>query len=124
MDDLASPLHAETNGLFRIEEFPIPDLQPGRIANSGDLDDSIARLHAGFGSRRIRLHVSNLRRLVHENGDLVMKAVDCGQEENRKENVHRWPSNRDQEPMPARVREKFTWVSGTIVSSNFARAIC
>ena len=44
----------------------------------------------------------------------------AGDNSNREQDVHRWTGNGDEEPLPARMRDKFTWIPSTSIHRIFA----
>ena len=79
------------------------------------MHDAITRLQASLGCGRILLDPADNRRLIQEYGVFVMHHVDAGEQSESQQNVHGWPSHRDDEALPARMREEFRRVPAALI---------
>src|SRR5213079_368622 len=59
--------------------------------------------------------------LVHKGRMLVMPRVHRSQQEDCKQNIHRWAGNSDQETVPARMRHELARIAAALVHGVHAR---
>src|SRR5207237_5820728 len=95
-------LHRLAGAKSRLEHH----LFPVRMGDAVDIRNHVTRLYTGFGGRTAFLHPSHSRGIVKIRGLLKVKNVQARQQYDREGNVHEWPSNRDEETMPAGMRHE------------------